>query len=515
MIHTKIKTIAAALLALLLLVCSGALNTRAVAFAATDENESDGTDILKDLYTDSDFDINDYPIIEDDYKLTVVQLAESKQGELLLYVYQPCASVRKLYATSINMSLQDRGDKNATWDIYELELLSVYDVFAKYRVADFELKADEERYYNIASIFRIWQKDIDEGLEKYMHNNITEVAFRVAQCWTVYQDGDTVQYDMAASEVVTVTEQVINKIRVGIQSMPDWATVYMFTNAWAGADCFYLAFNTDRPIDKLIEADITYDIKHYVPIFDDIKDAAVQGILQAFGKETNANLINRKKPIRHTGVQTIEISAFKKSHSYSFKDRIMSVEDFVSAEKTLSEDALRELVGKQWVVRFDELAYEERLIFGVPYYSENKVTNTTLLGLEFETDGQHYNLGVVDNKQSTSVWKPPAKEDILKPNGGFNFFKYVWQCIVKLFNGTANFFEGFVAVTAILVCTFLLGLILFALSIILPPVRIALKGIWWFITLPFRGIAALFKKRKNKEKRKNGSRSSSKKKRRG
>lgn len=490
MIHTKFKTLAAVMLAFFLILCSGALNTRAAAFAATEELENDGTDILNDLYTDPEFDINEYPIIENDYRLQVVQLAESLQGELLLYVYQPCASVRKLYATSINMSLQDRGDKNATWDIYELELLSVYDVFAKYRVQDFELSTDEERFYNIASIFRIWEKDIDEGLEQYVQNYITEVAFSVAQCWTVYQDGDNVRYDMVTSEVITVTEQVINKVRVGVQNMPDWATVYMFTNAWAGADCFYLAFNTDRPIDKLIEADITYNVSHYMPIVSDVADLFTQQLLKAFGKETNRTLTNRKKTIRHTGMQTVNVSAFKKSHSYSFKDRIQSVTDFIEDEEaqTLSESALRELVGKQWVLRFDELAYEEKLILGVPYYSENKLENATLLRLEFETDGQHYNLGVVDNKQSTSIWKPPAKSDIKKPDD-FNFFEYVWQCVVKLFQGKANVIETIVAVVALIVALFLLGVIIFILRLILPFIIFGFKAL-------FGGIAALFRKRK-------------------
>ena len=505
MIHTKLKTIAAALLALFLFLCSGALNTRAVAFAASEGSENVGSDILDDLYTDSNFDLNAYPVDEKDYSLQIIQIAESKQGELLVYVYNPCAFVRELTATSINMSLQDRGDKSASWDIYELEPLSVYDVFAKYRVKGFKLSSEPTRYYNIASIFRLWHEDIDDGLDKYIQNTITEVAFRVAQCWTVYQDGEGVRYDMVTSEVITVTEQVINKIRVGIQKLPAWAMVFTFlTNSWAGADCFYLAFNTDMPIDKLIEAELSYDVKHFVGGMGEIVGDELAGsILDAFGKENNRNITNRKALVKHTDVQTVEVSAFEKKHAYTFKDRILSVADFIEQEKTLSENALRELDGKQWVLRFDELAYEEYFVLGMPYYSRNTIENETLLRLEFETDGVPYNLGVVDNKQSSSTWKPPAKEDTLKPSWSFNFFEYIWSCIVKLFNGTANTLEIIVAVVTLVVAVVLLGLVLSLLGLIYPSLKtvftVVLKAVLWVITLPFRLIGLLFKKKGKKD----------------
>ncbi|MCM1440981.1 MAG: hypothetical protein NC131_17535, partial [Roseburia sp.] len=58
--------------ALLIFLCGyGAFKSRAVVSAATEQ--SDGTDILIDLCSDPNFDINAYPIDEQNYALEVIQ----------------------------------------------------------------------------------------------------------------------------------------------------------------------------------------------------------------------------------------------------------------------------------------------------------------------------------------------------------------------------------------------------------------------------------------------------------
>ena len=49
------------------------------------------SDALEDLRKDETFDVSEYPATSGDYSLHVIQLAESEQGELLIYVYQPAA----------------------------------------------------------------------------------------------------------------------------------------------------------------------------------------------------------------------------------------------------------------------------------------------------------------------------------------------------------------------------------------------------------------------------------------
>ena len=169
-------------------------------------------------------------------------------------------------------------------------------------------------------------------------------------------------------------------------------------------------------------------------------------------------------------------------------DRIQSVEDFIATEdreniyhgaiidvKTsskLTDEALAELQGKKWVLRFAETDYTF-------WYGENAhgtfstlVGDVTILRLKFETDGITYNLGVIDNKQTGS--SDPVNET---------------EIDVSLNNRGK---------------TLLYLLMLILLIIILAPILpYILRFVVWIISLPIKGIAALSKtiKRRRAEKR--------------
>ena len=66
--------------------------------------------VLEDLQKDETFNIEDYPAINDDYSIQVIQIAESSDNELFIYVYQPAAKVKFFQATQVNMSLNDKVD---------------------------------------------------------------------------------------------------------------------------------------------------------------------------------------------------------------------------------------------------------------------------------------------------------------------------------------------------------------------------------------------------------------------
>ena len=57
--------------------------------------------VLSDLQKDPNFNIEEYPVVEGDYSLDVIAIAEGAEWELFVYVYQPSAT---LLATSINIS---------------------------------------------------------------------------------------------------------------------------------------------------------------------------------------------------------------------------------------------------------------------------------------------------------------------------------------------------------------------------------------------------------------------------
>ena len=172
------KQLVAALLALLVLIpvllmmYGGALSV----YAATSYS-----DVLQDLRTDETFNPEDYPDNKDDNGLQVIQIAESTDRELLVYVYQPAAKTLQLTATSIRISTTGDKDNPKPQD-YKLTLLSLSGVFGKYRVDGFGLKNDLVRYYDVICIFRSWNPILDDGAEN--DNTISEVPDRVGKCFS-------------------------------------------------------------------------------------------------------------------------------------------------------------------------------------------------------------------------------------------------------------------------------------------------------------------------------------------
>ena len=138
------------------------------------------TTALEDLRKDENFNAEKYMDDASDYSLHVIQIAESADGELFVYTYQPCQKTRYLVATSLNMSLSENADGTK---LYNLSLLNVSGVFCKYLVQGVSAELKNPHYYNITSIFRLWDKEIDKGTGN--DNTINEVVFDVGQLWTV------------------------------------------------------------------------------------------------------------------------------------------------------------------------------------------------------------------------------------------------------------------------------------------------------------------------------------------
>ena len=117
-------------------------------------NAATGTEysnVLDDLKQDTSFNLNDYPYIplaeaeslngdidenNDINLMQVIQIAETKDKQLLIYVYQPSRNDSfYLNGTSINISTTI--NENASYSKYELTLLSTNGQFEKYMVNDF------------------------------------------------------------------------------------------------------------------------------------------------------------------------------------------------------------------------------------------------------------------------------------------------------------------------------------------------------------------------------------------
>lgn len=417
--------------------------------------------VLDDLKKDTSFKRENYPTKADDYSLQIIQLAESVNKELFVYVYQPSGKTKNLKASSINISTTI--NDSISYHNYKLELLNSSDVFYKYKVVGFTVKNDAVRYYAISSIYRPFDESIDKQASG--GNTVTEVNYAVNKQYCFGEINGKPYVNCVDIETIVVTDKFVGFVRY-----PDGFKLYV-----GACDSHFVAFNTDKPIDKLLEADVYYTTQKYSSSW-----ATFVGTNEEFGeKADNYAYLKYTDKVEHTGG-----GLFAGTYKW---DRIQTVDDFIKNEdreqifsgaiidvkisSKLTDAALNELKGKKWVLRFTETDYT--LWSGQGSYGtfSTIVGDVTILRLKFETDGITYNLGVIDNKQSGS--KDPSNEtDIdISLNKRGKMILYLLMLI----------------------------LLIILLAPILPYV---LQAIVWVVSLPFKGISAAVKsaKRRRKEK---------------
>lgn len=108
------------------------------------------SNVLDDLKKDSSFNPSNYPTKSNDYSLQIIQLAESIDKELFIYVYQPSGKSKNLKASSVNISTTINDAISFT--NYKLALLNSNGVFYKYKVSGLMVKDESVRYYAIVVI---------------------------------------------------------------------------------------------------------------------------------------------------------------------------------------------------------------------------------------------------------------------------------------------------------------------------------------------------------------------------
>ena len=472
---TKFKT--SILLSALIIACFiiSIIGGVQVANAAT----SAYSNVMEDLNTDSKFDINDFPPIQDDYTLQVIQIAESSDNELFIYVYNPCGINMPLEATCINMSLTESPDFPR---LYNLEQINRAGVFGKYLVKGVTVKSDEVRFYNITSIYRRFNKycgDENTGND----NTISEVSFNVSKLFTARTVNSNVLYSCTVTESVTVTNKYAGGVRLG--NGITW-------NGLTGVDAHFVAFDCDYSIDKLFKADVTFTTQTYSKTVSGYKESEVSEPITV--------------PLNYDKKVVIEANNFGNRYEWY---EIETVDEFLSRGYSLSPEAQREIKKMQYVLRFYQTSYNEgadgedvlvgmflpfgsihALIQQFTKCSGTRVYDVSILHLDFEADGKHYNLGVVDNKQSGS-------NDFGKLVEPYKVPWWVWVIIVGVV----------VVIALILICIFVpgaapaigRGMLLIGKGIIFG-IYYLFYGLFWVISLPFRLIAKAIKNRKDKPK---------------
>ena len=364
---------------------------------AKGENETEYTSALEDLEKDENFNASRYPAISIDYSLDVIQIAESEENELFIYVYNPSSEVKELRATSINISISANeglyvadDDEGMSYINYKLTFLNKDGVFYKYKVDNFTVKNDETRYYNISNIYRAFDYTLDD--EPLEDQEISEVGNRVGKVWTAQTIDGEVQYTCKEVETIEITSKYVGFIR--------------YYNGWkfydSSCDSHYVAFSTDKEIDQLIEAEVYFTQQQISELY--VLNNPYETI-EGEVEEKYAFLNYTQKVNNSPG------GIFSNTYTW---ERIESIDEFKSGleeyDINLTEEAETGLQGKEWVLRFSETDYMNSTGAAFSYIRQyTKVNDVSILRLKFETDGEVYSLGVVDNKQSGST--EPSNEN--------------------------------------------------------------------------------------------------------
>ncbi len=456
-LNKKITYFIAALLAVLLFIITAfAGGGMATVYAATSANTV-YTNVLDDLTKDNSFKPSNYPEKTDDYSLQIIQLAESPDKDLFVYVYQPSGQNKNLSACSINISTTINDE--ISFYNYKLQLLNSSGVFFKYKVNDFTVKNDPTRYYVISSIYRPFDETIDSGAEH--GNTVTEVNYNVSKQYCFSTINGNPYCNVVDVETIVITDKFVGFVRYN-----DGFKLYN-----GACDSHFVAFNTDKPIDKLLEADVYYTSQSYSWTV-----AAFVGENQEFGeKQDNYAYLKYTDKVEYNGG-----GLFAGTYKW---DRIETTEQFiaendltqnvysgaildVNVANKITDEGKAALQGKKWVLRFAETDYTLGGGNGTTYLFSTLVGDVTILRLKFETDGVTYNLGTIDNKQTSS--DKPINDETYK----------------VVINSRVKWILGIIAAI----------LLLIILAPILPYI---IRFVVWVVLLPFKAIGALFKGTKN------------------
>ena len=355
-------------------------------FAATQ-----GSSVLDDLGKDRAFNASAYPKKRDDYSLKVIHLAESTSGELFLYVYQPSCDDRTI-ATTVSIAEEMNNADDFSPALYGLEFMDSDGVFYKYKVTNYKVSSASERFYNVIMIQRPFISGIDS--DSGTGTTTDRKAFGVGQYWRVKTEGDSVTYEMLEVDVVQIINPFVSRIRKNKE---------VSSNSYF-QDNYYVAFSTDRNIEKLLSATVSYRTRDYFYENNSFLDI---GSTIFNDKTTYSNERFSDKDIYCD--EAIELDnqhklfgIFDIGNKYSWQ-RIQSAADFVANAGASAEDnnAVKDL---QWVLMFDEVSVYRYQSSGTLITTCEEagqvIDQVTILRLEFVEDGVTYNLGTVSDTVS-------------------------------------------------------------------------------------------------------------------
>lgn len=455
-----------------------------VAFAAAPDKY---TTVLDDLQKDETFDAAQFPAGNQN-KMDVFQIAESNAGELFLYVYSPMGD--KFTASEARIS-QSIGD-NLHVEDYKLTLLSRDGTLSKYLVNGLIVKSDAVRYYVVVQLARPLDKDIDSTPSS---NTETTFPYPVGKKFTACTVDGNVSYIEEHNETITVTTKWFGFIRYsnGFKLYKD------------SCDSWFIAFNTNRQIDYLYDADVEF-----------LSQKFSYYLQYGGGWALNESSSDKKPTERIVKLSDKETAETKADGLFAYKykwKRIETVKEFKENE-TLSEEYIKNLSDKSWVLRFTETDYNCYTSTYTGTQNFTTISDVTILRLHFRSNGKVYNLGVVDNKVSNP--DGPVNNDTEAIDGALKGLQEQLDAIAKWFENLGKWFVDNWWIFIIIGCLIVLAILAPFFPVIAAGFKIVGKGlaiffkylgkgIWWFIkylaiglfyviTSPYWIIRAIVKK---------------------
>ncbi len=449
----------------------------------TTKSTLDGS-VIGDLSKDKTFDVSKY-----DYKTynvsdpfyELIQIAETDNDRLCLYLYQPFDNIYETTATSIIFSTDDVTDiANAPgFYKYKLKLVSEEKTLHKYVVEDFTLKNENIRYYCISNIYRTLIPEIGET-----NSTLVEKAIGISQKWCVYNYNDKLKYEMATFETVEITP-----IFAGSVEFKNGLTIGDLVGSYKIGDSSFICFNVeDYVVKHIYDADIAFShtlSEYYYDYRYPTQDVKPIGSTTYVPKRYLSDLDE---------VSFVGSGFLAKEYHWN---RISSSEKFIKnyQEQNIrfSESTLEKIRSSQFVFSF----YESEAKYQYNEYGYKKtfekVSDINILRLHFlDINDNVYNLGVVmDTVEIDEI--PDASGDGVDISEIEQVFRYVLLIL------------GVVIVLALFgpFVPLLIKGIVTLIMLVFKFIFFVIKKILWLVFLPFTLIKKAVVKR-NESKVKDG-----------
>lgn len=430
------KRIATLVLCIVLLFVTGGESIlSALSITASAENEFKTSSVLQDLTAMENFNAGDYPEMtykqlealntdadttNDQPLVEVIQVAESTSDYLYFYLYQPTNTETEFTVNGILMYNGFSPDGVVDAELYSVDLMSTEGVFSKYRVRDFTIGNESERYYNLVTLYRSYIPGVDSAssgsdLENY------SVGMHVGQQWCAYEkDGKTV-YEMNTFETVDLDITYTGNVR-----FHSGLTFGQFFGQFEMGDAWFIAFNVENfAVEKIIDADMVYKSRSMS------YTSGVPGTTPSYGEWSEVQKITLRKDelIRYEGP-----GLFAKTYSWT---KIMSAQDFKKAVNEqgayfYESDVEQILNDSTWVFTFLQTEVKQTNAGSYVTHLTTDIESVGVIRLHFmDVIKGECNLGVVSD-----LVNPDNNSDIvgtgLDPEF-FDWFKFAVFILVCIF----------------------------------------------------------------------------------